>query len=578
MQIKKLLILKLFFTLNLIAHECPSITPNDYGDCEMVLGWSWFGDNCIIISGCNTYDSYGNDNSHLFYSTEYICLQECTIHNSNYGDLNDDENIDVVDVVIIVNLILQTINLTDHYQWAGDLNFDNTIDILDVISTIDLILGGAFNGMSSWDIIQEEIFNPNCTSCHINGSFYAEQSNLILTPDIAYEELINTIPNNSSAYEDDLVLVSNEGGLLGLQRSYLWEKLDVWNQEHYFSEHPNYGSLMPMGGPFLNRGQLDFIEQWIYAGAPESGTVADIILLNDNAMWTEPEFTPLEPPENGIQIHLEPFYIWENNEREIFYYTPLDTSNDIYIKQIEISMAPGSHHFILYTFDNIPNTYLPNAFELRDLHNQNGDYNNSQFLTMSFHQFIAGTQLPYTNYAMPDGVALRMSNDYGFDINSHYLNYSDSSYYGEVYANIHLVDANQVEHIADIFQLNNQDLYLPAAEITTIESSYMFNSNWGNMPNNTESISIFQLFSHAHELMVRFDVEYIGGELDGQLIYTALDWEHPPILELDPPLVISNEEGLKLIVTYNNFRDQDVEYGFFSTDEMMILFGHFYPN
>ena len=49
-----------------------------------------------------------------------------------------------------------------------------------------------------------------------------------------------------------------------------WEKLDVWNQEHYFSEHPNYGSLMPMGGPFLNRGQLDFIEQWIYAGAPDS--------------------------------------------------------------------------------------------------------------------------------------------------------------------------------------------------------------------------------------------------------------------------------------------------------------------
>ena len=106
----------------------------------------------------------------------------------------------------------------------------------------------------------------------------------------------------------------------------------------------------------------------------------------------------------------------------------------------------------------------------------------------------------------------------------------------------------------------------------------MFNSNWGNMPNNTQSISIFQLFSHAHELMVRFDVEYIGGELDGQLIYTALDWEHPPILELDPPLVISNGEGLKLIVTYNNFRDQDVEYGFFSTDEMMILFGHFYTN
>ena len=70
----------------------------------------------------------------------------------------------------------------------------------------------------------------------------------------------------------------------------------------------------------------------------------------------------------------------------------------------------------------------------------------------------------------------------------------------------------------------------------------------------------------------------IGGNNDGELIYTALDWEHPPILQLDPPLIISDGQGLKLKVTYNNWRNEDVEFGFFSTDEMMILFGHFYAN
>ncbi len=574
----KYLITILIFFSKIFSHECNIIDPLNYGDCEMLLGWSWTQDGCNQISGCSTINNDGIDDSDLFYDSEYYCIQECTIHNSNYGDMNDDNNIDVVDIVIIVNIILDNTEINDHFQWAGDLNFDDIIDILDIIITIDLILDNEYENMNTWEIIQNEILDPNCVSCHNVGHFYAEQSGLILTSDVAYQSLINTPPVNSSAYDDGLVLVSNEGGLLGLQLSYLWEKLDIWNQEHYFAEHPNYGSIMPMGGPYLTRGQLDFIEQWIFAGAPNTGVVADVVLLNNDNVWSEPEFEPLDPPENGIQIHLEPFNIWENNEREIFYYTPLDTNEDLFIKQIEISMAPGSHHFILYTFENIPNAFVPNPYQIRDLHYENGDYNASQFYVMNYHQFIAGTQIPYTNYSMPEGVALRMSNQYGFDINSHYLNYSDSLHYGEVYANIHLIDPSEVEHIAHILQLSNQDFILPAGEETTIESTYMFTPGWGDIPNNTESISIFQLFSHAHELMTRFDVELVGGNNDGELIYTALDWEHPPILQLDPPLIISDGQGLKLKVTYNNWRNEDVEFGFFSTDEMMILFGHFYAN
>ena len=42
---------------------------------------------------------------------------------------------------------------------------------------------------------------------------------------------------------------------------------------------------MPMGGPYLTRGQLDFIEQWIFAGAPNTGVVADVVLLNNDNVW-----------------------------------------------------------------------------------------------------------------------------------------------------------------------------------------------------------------------------------------------------------------------------------------------------
>ena len=156
----KYLITILIFFSKIFSHECNIIDPLNYGDCEMILGWSWTQDGCNQISGCSTINNDGIDDSDLFYDSEYYCIQECTIHNSNYGDMNDDNNIDVVDIVIIVNIILDNTEINDHFQWAGDLNFDDIIDILDIIITIDLILDNEYENMNTWEIIQNEILDP----------------------------------------------------------------------------------------------------------------------------------------------------------------------------------------------------------------------------------------------------------------------------------------------------------------------------------------------------------------------------------------------------------------------------------
>jgi len=67
-----------------------------------------------------------------------------------------------------------------------------------------------------------------------------------------------------------------------------------------------------------------------------------------------------------------------------------------------------------------------------------------------------------------------------------------------------------------------------------------------------------------------------GGERHGELVYFSNDWEHPPILQLDPPLGLKAGEGLMLEATYNNWEDRDLAFGLRSTDEMMILFGAYY--
>ena len=42
------------------------------------------------------------------------------------------------------------------------------------------------------------ILTPKCASCHYDGAFFAETSDLILTSDLAYNQLLNRIPNLNS--------------------------------------------------------------------------------------------------------------------------------------------------------------------------------------------------------------------------------------------------------------------------------------------------------------------------------------------------------------------------------------------
>ena len=91
-----------------------------------------------------------------------------------------------------------------------------------------ILLVGVVFGHDTWDIIQESIWNPKCTMCHVSGSSFAEQSGLILTEDIAYQELINVTPKNAHAAEDGLELVGTNG-IASLYSSYLWEKINAPN-------------------------------------------------------------------------------------------------------------------------------------------------------------------------------------------------------------------------------------------------------------------------------------------------------------------------------------------------------------
>ena len=419
---------------------------------------------------------------------------------------------------------------------------------------------------STWDVIQTVILDKNCVECHVAGASFATQSDLVLTSNVAYSQLVNRTPNNPTARADGLTLVGTEG-LASVGKSFLWEKINAPNQAHYFDDHPGYGALMPLGKPPLTNGELEFVLQWILAGAPSSGNVVDLGLLDDTERYEAPEFEPLPVPTSGVQFHLGPWDVAPNFEREFFYYEPLNNDQPLFVNRVDMAMRPGSHHLILYDLsDNIPEILVPEPQVFREIRDANGNYIPSTLMITSHLNFVTGTQWPRMTYHYPPGVAMRIPADAGFDINAHYVNRSSEIIQGEIYANLHTVDSSQVEHVAERLFMNNVDINLPPNATTTLNKTFVVD----------KKVQIFQLFSHAHEHMTEFRVFVDGGPRDGELVYIAYDWEHPPILELNPTLTLEAGQGLRLQATYNNDTNSTINFGFLSSDEMMILFGAYY--
>ena len=56
------------------------------------------------------------------------------------GDVNDDGDINVYDVVFTIDIILGNLDPSDSQLYAADVNLDNSIDVIDVILIVEIIL------------------------------------------------------------------------------------------------------------------------------------------------------------------------------------------------------------------------------------------------------------------------------------------------------------------------------------------------------------------------------------------------------------------------------------------------------
>jgi hypothetical protein len=85
---------------------------------------------------------------------------------------------------------------------------------------------------------------------------------------------------------------------------------------------------------------------------------------------------------------------------------------------------------------------------------------------------------------------------------------------------------------------------------------------------------IYYVLPHYHALGVAFRFELTGGTRDGEVIYETTTAIGEPLgATLDPPVDVTGATGLRMTCTYDNPRDEAVQYGV-GDQEMCVLLAY----
>ena len=188
---------------------------------------------------------------------------------------------------------------------------------------------GSVSYASTWDAIQKTIFvRHDCANDLCHGS--AKQGGLDLRPDAAYRSLIQVSSTEVPSFYR--VTPGDE------RRSYLWLKLLAKTDP---TKLPNElppgvqlaGSPMPNNTTTLSKGELEVLRQWIYATAPETGTVSGTQTALNACLPPAAPITaiPLDPPppDTGHQFTMPPWKLEAHSQHEYCFATYFDFTDKV---------------------------------------------------------------------------------------------------------------------------------------------------------------------------------------------------------------------------------------------------------
>ncbi|MBM4267673.1 MAG: hypothetical protein FJ144_13845 [Deltaproteobacteria bacterium] len=397
--------------------------------------------------------------------------------------------------------------------------------------------------------IQSQVLDVSCasSSCH---SSVGRAANLVLEGEEAYDALVNAAPSNPTAAGYGMMRVVPGDP----DKSYFYQKISGRLDE-------GMGLAMPWGGPYLTESALEVIHAWIAAGAPKDGVVEGDDGRNLGTDEDD-EDVHLPPPERGVQITVTAPAIPIGKEETACHYLKMPSDVDFDVDRIQIAVSGGSHHIHLYRpFD--PNHQVPDGYEVC---NMAVDFNT--------WELVAASQLPRSDWELPDGVAYHFRAGEQLLVQTHFVNVGalETEGEGHVLMNLNEAEPGSVQHYAGSIFGQDRDVFVPAHSSPTKHADCTF-------PN---PITIMAMTGHYHFRGRLFTTDKldVAGNPVGPVLYHHEGYDDPLFLIYDDQSMPKFEagEGLRWTCTWENDTDTDFKFGpFTDTNEHCNFFAFYYP-
>ncbi|MEX1190029.1 MAG: T9SS type A sorting domain-containing protein [Bacteroidia bacterium] len=417
------------------------------------------------------------------------------------------------------------------------------------------------------------LFQANCTiGCH-NASDNSGNMNLTGTDTEIYNRLVNVSPTNPAAQAAGYMRIKPGHP----DQSYLVRKC---NNELYQSAtlpDESFGTPMPnYPQPALANEQIELIRQWVYEGAPLTGSPVNVSLINtyyqEGGINSIPEPPPLPTEQGSFQLHIGKIFLTPQTEKEYFIKYDLGLTENIYVNRIELIMADQSHHFILYKFIQGQDDLFEDGLRLQNPSTGEGSSGNSSTLVNAW-------QISYDT-ELPEGTAYLWEAGDILDMNYHFRNYDlDSILAIEAYINIYTDQSPEPPEIMYSDLITNLNIFIPNDNNPRVFTKADFDLSADNF------INIWQLTSHTHKYGTDFDIFKRNEDgSEGEKIYEGwyntnytfnqgyYDFSHPPIRQFEPLIEVNPRWGLIQQATYRNNGPNPVFFGLTTNDEMMVYY------
>ena len=413
------------------------------------------------------------------------------------------------------------------------------------------------------------IMQTKCAGCHSNSNPEAgldlegEGTTVAARALDVYSKIANITPSNAHAAEKGYKHIYKGRP----DRSFLFRKISN-GFENMITSHADEEAAMP---PYPNEQLTDYekevFRQWILYGAPSTGNVVDLDLLEDYYTNGGEEAFPVRPdapdPSEGFQVKMGPFFISPSTEKEFYLKYEVDLGEAKEINRVHTIISPYSHHFITYKFP---------------------DPEDAAGVSEGFRSFNGFAQNPIVtsvaetaDIALPDKTAFSWDAEEVLDLNSHYINYSpDKVFKAEGYLNIYTQPTGTALKEMYTVLVPKLNIFIP--NNGNVDTEVDFVNAFGNP-------FVWMLGGHTHQLGTGYKIwkQTPTGEY-GELIYDAscpagvpgcvspfYDYAHIPNRVWSEFLGINLSHGVIHEATYINDTDSNVSWGPLSTDEMMLF-------